>query len=101
MACEIHLNDIGTEFRITIIDCASAAIDISSATSLNMIFKKPSGTTVTQTATAYDATNGILTYTTVDGDLTEIGTWKIQAQVVATNGTWKSEFKSFKVHRNL
>lgn len=102
MACEIHLNDIGTQFTITIKDCNSNAIDISASTSLQVIFKKPSGSTLTKDGTFYtDGTDGKISYTTVDGDLNEIGSWKIQAQVIALNGSWKSDFKTFKVHRNL
>jgi len=102
MSCEIHYNDIGTEFRATIVDCNEVAINISLATELYLIFKKPSGASVTQTASfTDDGSDGQISYTTVDGDLDEIGTWKIQAEIVAPNGTWRSVIKSFKVYRNI
>lgn len=102
MADNIHLNDVGTEFRVTILDEDNVAVDVSAASTLSLIFKKPSGTSSTKTATLVnDGTDGLIKYVTESGDLDEIGTWKIQAYFVSLNGSWKSNFKSFKVHRNL
>lgn len=102
MTCEIHVSDIGTEFILTIKDCDENIIDISNATSMNIFFKKPNGDTITRVGAFYtDGTDGKMSYTIIDGDIDEVGSWKIQAQVVAVNGTWKSSFKAFKVHRNL
>jgi hypothetical protein len=102
MACEIHLGDTGTEFRITVVDCNSSAVDVSAATSKKIYLKSPSGTTTEKDADfVTDGSDGLVKYVTVDGDLSEVGTWKIQAKVVALNGSWKTELKSFKVHRNL
>jgi hypothetical protein len=69
IASEIHLDDIGTAFRCTIYD-DSTLVDLSSATSLLLIFKDPEGNTTTKTASLYtDGTDGILQYVAVDGDL--------------------------------
>ena len=40
MASEIHVNDIGTRFLVTVKD-GSDVVDISSATSLAINFRKP------------------------------------------------------------
>ena len=103
MACEIHLGDIGTTFRLTIVDCDDVAIDISSATVKNIIFKKPSGTSVTQDGVFYtDGTDGILEYVTIADDLDTAGeTWKIQAFVTLNTGTWSSDIGTFTVYDNL
>lgn len=102
MSCEIHLNDIGTVINVTIKDCNSNVLDISSATSKTITFKKPSGSTVTTSANfSTDGTDGIVTYTAASGLFDEVGSWKIQAEVVAPNGKWKSTYESFKVYRNL
>lgn len=102
MSCGIHLGDIGTSFRISILDCNSNAIDISNASTKQIIFKKPGGGSLTKTASfVTDGTDGLLEYNTISGDLDEVGTWKIQAYVVAPNGSWRTNFSSFKVHRNL
>ena len=46
MASQIHEDDIGTKFLVTVTDDGSA-VDISSATSLVIYIKKPDGTTLT------------------------------------------------------
>ena len=107
MACaEVHLNDIGTIFRATIkdkdTDCVETVLDISSATTLQLIFKKPGGTSVTQTAVFTNSgTDGKMEYVTVSGDLNEAGEWKIQANMVLSSGTWRSDIGCFTVYENL
>ena len=102
MSCEIHLNDIGTLFKLTIKDCSGAIVDISTATSNIIKFKNPSGDTIAKTGSFFtDGTDAISTYTTVDGDLNEIGTWKVQAKVTLPTGTWNSTIETFKVYDNL
>ncbi len=108
MACseeEVHYNDIGTLFLVTVNDCVSgtaAVLDVSGASTIELIFKSPSGASTTQSATLYtDGTDGKITYTTVDGDLNEVGTWRIQAKVVVGGGTFRSDVGTFKVYENL
>lgn len=98
---EVHLNDIGTIFRITLLS-GSTAVDVSGASSKYILFRKPDGTTLQKTATFYtDGSDGIVEYTAVSGDLNATGTWKIQARVTLTNGTWSSNQESFKVYPNI
>jgi len=99
---EIHLGDIGTEFRCTIKD-SGTAVDISSASSVKQIkFKKPDCTVVTKSATFYtDGTDGIISYVTVDGDLDIAGLWQAQAYVELTSGKYHSDIISFRVYDNL
>lgn len=99
---EIHVGDIGTIFRITIYDGGTTALDVSTATSQEIIFLKPDGTTVTQTSSFYtDGTDGIIQYTTIANDLDAAGTWKLQAKVTLPGGTWSSCTQKFKVYANL
>ncbi len=104
---EIHVGDIGTSFEITLYD-DSAVVDVSGATSKEILFKKPTvdgveGDTVTKTADfTTDGTDGSVKYVTVDAnDLDVAGTWKIQAKVTLPGGTWSSNIDSFKVYANL
>lgn len=103
---EVHLGDIGTIFRVTINDCDSAgvqsAIDISAATTLQLIFKPPKGASVTKTAVfTTDGTNGQIQYVTVSGDINETGRWKLQAYIVLPSGSWRSDIGFFDVFENL
>lgn len=100
-ANEIHVGDIGTRFIVTVKD-GDDIIDISSATTKNLIFRKPDGTLLTKAASFYtDGTDGILTYSTVSGDLEDDGFWKLQGYLVITGGTWYTDIHDFNVHRNL
>lgn len=103
MACEIHEGDIGTIFRLTIVDCDSVAIDISTATVKDIVFKKPDGTSVTKAGVFYtNGTDGIIDYTTIADDLNMIGeNWKIQAVVTLSTGRWSSDVGTFTVYGNL
>jgi hypothetical protein len=102
MTCGIHVGDIGTQFRVTVQDCNSTAINISDATETYIIFKKPDGSTVTKTATFLtDGSDGKIRYTAASGDLDTVGSWKIQSYIVTPSGSWHSEFETFKVLRNL
>ena len=102
MSCEIRQNDIGTEIQVCLEDCGGNVLDISAATTKQIIFKKPSGSLLTKTASFLtNGSDGKLSYISQDGDFDEIGTWKIQASIKIDSKIWKSSFKSFKVHRNL
>ena len=98
---EIHKKDIGTIFETTLND-GTNTIDISGATSKEIIFKKPNGTSVAQAAVfKTDGTDGILQYTTIADDLDQDGEWSIQAKVTIPSGTWSSDVTTFTVYKNL
>jgi hypothetical protein len=98
---EIHIGDIGTVFEIELKDCLTV-VNISSATVKQIIFQKPTGEVLTKTAIfSTDGTDGKLRYITVANDLDLAGTWKIQAKVVLSSGTWSSNVEKFKVYSNL
>ena len=100
-ANEIHLNDIGTQFVLTVKD-GSSAVDISGATTKQIIIQKPSGTKITASTTfSTDGTDGKMYYTTVADDLDEAGSYKLQGKVIISDGTFYTDITTFKVHRNL
>jgi len=96
---EIHQNDIGTQFEVTVKD-GSTAVDLAAASTKQLIFTKPSGAKVTKTASDGTAT-GQLTYTTASGDLNETGEYRIQAFVIVGGNQWHSDIGQFTVHSNL
>ncbi len=98
---EIHLNDIGTTFEVTIKDDGQV-VDISAVTLKQILFKRPNGFLLTKTANfVTDGTDGRMDYISVDGDLGQIGNWSIQAKITLGGGTWNSEIKPFEVFKNL
>ena len=98
---EIHVSDIGTEFRCTILDDGTA-VDLSGASSIVIKFKKPDNTTLEVDAELYtDGTDGIIFYNAVSGDLDQAGVWKIQALVGIGGGQFYSDIGVFKVLSNI
>ena len=103
---EAHVSDIGTVFRVTVYDIDSggttSALNISAASTKQLIFGKPDGTTLTKTATfTTDGSNGQIEYSTVSGDLSKAGTWSLQAYIVTSGGEWRTDVGTFKVYENL
>ena len=117
MSCnnaEIHKDDIGTEFIVTILDFTEdndgEIVDISTATIKQIIFLKPDGVTkLTNTALftsvasggTADGTDGKISYFTVPGDLSEVGQYKVQAFITTPGGSWSTTISKFRVVDNL
>ena len=98
---EIHVGDIGTQFTLTISD-AGKAVDLSSATTKQIIFRKPDAVKLTKTAEfVTDGTNGQVKYLSISGDLDLAGFWRVQAHVVLPTGEWSSSVEMFEVVDNL
>lgn len=100
-ANEVHVDDIGTVFVVTLMD-GDAVVDINGATTKSLKFGKPDQTSITKTAAfTTDGTDGKLQYTTLANDLDAMGQWQIQAYVVLPTGTWHSDIGEFAVYDNL
>jgi len=71
--------DVGTVIAL------DTSIDISTASTAEIKYKKPSGATGTWVGSASDTE---VQYTTISGDINEVGIWSLQAHVVlaAWNG---------------
>jgi hypothetical protein len=101
-ADEVHIGDVGTIFQLTVKDQDNDVVDISVASTLNIIFRKPNGTNVTKTAVLTgDGTDGKMQYTTVADDLDDDGLWKLQGFVDFGTTEWYTDVIRFTVYRNL
>jgi len=101
MSSQIHAGDIGTKLLVTVKDGGSV-VDISSASSLSILIKRPDGTILTRTGVLdTDGTDGKMYYIVVSGDLSEAGVYKIQGKVFLSSGTFSTSTATFKVHCNL
>ena len=104
MASEIHQNDVGTRFEITIKDDGNivnrSGVDGGSIHQLS--FRKPSDSVIDRNATLKDyGISGVMFYDTVAGDLDEAGVYKLQARVIVPSGTFFTDIYTFKVHSNI
>lgn len=102
MATQIHVNDVGTVFELVLKDECNKLVDLSAATALQILFTKPSKSTLTKTAVlTNDGTDGKINYVAIAGDLDEVGSWQVQGRVTTAGGAWSSSVSKFKVHPNL
>lgn len=109
MSCEsdqtsqIFVGDIGTVFKFTVKDEEDSVVDLSSASLLQITFKKPlNGGNLVKTATLFtDGTDGICKYTTIAGDIDIAGEWQAQVYVVVGSQSLHSTIQTFSVKANL
>lgn len=87
-----YTDDIGTRIRTTLDE------DITGYSSVTYYIEYPSGTEETKTCTVEDASDGIVYYDTVSGDLDEEGIYKIQTLVDMGATQYLSETQQFRVY---
>jgi hypothetical protein len=101
MASEIHVDDIGTKFTITIKD-GDSIVDISDAVLVLLIIRKPDSEIITRNASfTSNGEDGQVYYDIMDGDLDEAGFYKLQAKISFQNGVFYTNVHTFQVHCNL
>lgn len=90
---DIFKNSVGVKIELTLNS------DITGYSSVKFLITKPNGVRISPdpTPTVDDAVKGILSYSTVSGDLDTIGTYSVQAQVNFTvpAKTYFSEIVTF------
>lgn len=104
MSTVAYVGSIGFRITITCTDAdTGSALDLTGATSTDVVMLSPAGVRRTLAATALgDPTDGVLEYETVAGDLYMPGTYLIQPQLVlATGEEPRCEPISFTVGRSL
>ena len=98
----VHRGDIGTIFRLSIVDTDGEVVDVSTATVKYIYFQKPTAVNVKKTAAFYtDGTDGIIQYTTIANDIAESGTWSVQGYVETTLGKFFTVKSTFQVYKTL
>ena len=86
--------------QVKIVD-NGAAVDISGATTKNIILTDPSGNSSDNTADfATDGSDGVIEFQCVAGTLDEVGRWKIQGECDDSTTFWKGLVDTFFVAKN-
>lgn len=104
---DIHKNDVGTELVVAFVDEAGVAIDITTASPLQIILRKQGATTGTPYTAVIDTvgTTGLAKYVTQKVaavyDLDTVGDWQIQGYAKIGTDEWYTEISTFKVAGNL
>lgn len=98
----IHVGDIGTEIRLTIVDQDAKAVPLTGYVQMKLDIKKPDATIVTRDLVFLNTgTDGKVKYVSVLGDFDQAGTYTFQAFVKLTGGQWSSTKDTKKVEKNL
>lgn len=89
----IYKGDIGTRLRTTL------NVDLVGYDTIDYNIKKPSGIIVTKPCEIEDEANGIIYYDVISGDLNEVGSYALQANIIFNSGNKNfSVTKTFIVH---
>lgn len=90
--------DTKTAIKALFLDPSGDALDISSATTKTIKFKKPDGTCASKTADFLtDGTDGYLVYLTEEDFLDTVGFWEAQGYIVMPTWTGHNEADMFEV----
>lgn len=102
---EIHVGDTGVALRFTVVDETDTAIDLSGATTKDVLLKPPNGGALKTFAGAFvdDGTDGELEYVTaLAADLDVAGTWGRQIHLVLPGvGDFRTSIVRMEVLANL
>ena len=84
MARPVRKNAVGVRFDVRIVDQDNVAVDLTTATTKQILLQKPDGAVLTKTATLIGL--NLLRYTTQGTDLDEAGLWHVQANIFIPGG---------------
>lgn len=95
---DMRVSDYGYKIKITLKDSQGIVVNLSSATGLDLILRRPDNTVLEVTPSLFtDGTDGVVQYVTAPGDLSKLGTWKCQVKVTYSGALYHSTIGSFKV----
>lgn len=102
---EIHVGDTPL-ITVTFLDENGTAVDLTpySGHTLDLDYKKPSGTTGHWSLTSATPASGVATYQVVTADFDEEGDWQFQGHLSDGGGTpavFHSDITTRKIHGNL
>lgn len=99
----IHIGDVGTVIRLTVIeDDGKTPVNVSEATVKKFYFRKPNGVKFNKPAEFdSDGTDGKLKYVTLENDIDVTGRWEVQARIEIGTAKYYSIKTTFIVHENL
>lgn len=98
---EIQENNIGTLFKVRIVDEDGVVVNVSTATTKEIILRNPAGTGTAYAASfTTDGSDGYIQYVGTSGLLNMLGIWEMQSHVVIGSNEWFGTVTKFRVLRN-
>lgn len=94
---KVRIGDFGTRFEVTIVNQHDESIvDISGATTKEIIFKNKNGTRFARSASfTNDGKDGKMYADTQAGDINVTGDWRYMGHVITSSGEWHTEELKF------
>ncbi len=95
----MRLGDVGIPLRLTVVDESGVAIDISSATTKQILFKAPGGGDVTTQSANFttDGSDGKIEFVSTALFPDEKGKWRYQAYVIDSGQEYHTGIAKFDV----
>ena len=97
----VRVGDYGTVFRMTAQDEDGNAVDLTTATSIQMRFRDPDGVGTDKPVVVLDATNGVVYYSTENGFIDMAGKWHVQLITTFASSEFYSNPEAFTVYDPL
>lgn len=98
---DVFIGDIGTVFRVTLVD-GDVVVNVNDASvRLIRFFRPDSGILVQPAVFTTDGVDGQIEYVAEEDFLSEAGTWKLQGYVETPTGKWSSSIDTFVVNKVL
>ena len=97
----IHVGDVGTKFRVRIVDQSGLAVPLGAAIQKKIVFRRPDRTIMSKDATTEPDegdVDSVLIYSTVAGDISRRGRWSIRGHIVFPTGEWRTVEEQFEVY---
>ena len=99
---EIHVGAVGVSIRPHIVDENGDTIDVSGASTKQVLLEDPDGNVAAKSADfVTDGTDGYIEYVTQANDLDEAGWWRAQGYIVTGSKSFKTQIERFEVKLNL
>ncbi len=103
---EVHVGDVGTALRLKVLDQDDAAVDLSAATTLEILVSKPDGSVTSTAATSLvdpvDSTESLMQFLSITTTFDVPGWYNYQGHIVLASGEdLHTDIIRFEVHANL
>ncbi len=100
---EVQVSSFGWNFDLRVVDSVGAPIDVSAATTMEFLAKKPSASASMILLAAFitDGIDGRLRHVVATGEIDTVGTWQVQTHVIMPGAELFSSILFFDVKANL
>lgn len=97
----LNNGDYGTAIYVNIEDCGNTDLSTLNITNVMLYLRTPDKEIKERSAVLYDASKGIVSYITQEGDIDAEGVWGLQVKLTSPLGEWHTDLVTFEVNPSL